>query len=157
MSRSGATSAEIEAIYRDRFSAFVLAMTAHLRERETALDAVQDGFALGLDHRRRFRGDGSLEAWLWRIVLNVTRDRLRARRGHRDSEQGRTANESETDNDLRAALLALPERQRLAIFLRYYADLSYQQIADNAVPDWPDLFASRRSIVIVSRRAPGSC
>ena len=33
-------------------------------------------------------------------------------------------------DDLRSALLALPERQRLAVFLRYYADLSYGQIAD---------------------------
>lgn len=33
-------------------------------------------------------------------------------------------------DELRAAILALPERQRTAVFLRYYADLSYAQIAD---------------------------
>ncbi len=31
--------------------------------------------------------------------------------------------------ELRAAVAALPERQRLALFLRYYADLDYQSIA----------------------------
>jgi RNA polymerase sigma-70 factor (ECF subfamily) len=35
-----------------------------------------------------------------------------------------------SDDDVRASLLSLPERQRLAVFLRYYADLSYEQIAD---------------------------
>ena len=30
-------------------------------------------------------------------------------------------------------MLALPERQRLAVFLRYYADLSYEEIADALV------------------------
>jgi RNA polymerase sigma factor (sigma-70 family) len=33
------------------------------------------------------------------------------------------------DDTLRAALAALPERQRLAAFLRYYADLDYESIA----------------------------
>jgi RNA polymerase sigma factor (sigma-70 family) len=33
------------------------------------------------------------------------------------------------DDDLRSRLLALPERQRLTVFLRYYADLSYDEIA----------------------------
>jgi RNA polymerase sigma-70 factor (ECF subfamily) len=32
--------------------------------------------------------------------------------------------------DVRSALSALPERQRVALFLRYYADLDYQSIAD---------------------------
>jgi RNA polymerase sigma factor (sigma-70 family) len=31
--------------------------------------------------------------------------------------------------DVRAAVAALPERQRLVLFLRYYADLDYEAIA----------------------------
>jgi RNA polymerase sigma factor (sigma-70 family) len=31
--------------------------------------------------------------------------------------------------ELRAAVSALPERQRLALFLRHYADLDYEAIA----------------------------
>jgi RNA polymerase sigma factor (sigma-70 family) len=37
--------------------------------------------------------------------------------------------EQSEDDALRAALAALPERQRLAAFLRYYADLDYEDIA----------------------------
>ena len=33
-------------------------------------------------------------------------------------------------SDVAAAIQALPERQRLAVFLRYYADLDYQQIGE---------------------------
>jgi RNA polymerase sigma factor (sigma-70 family) len=36
----------------------------------------------------------------------------------------------EPDARLRAALALLPERQRLALFLRYYADLDYRTIAE---------------------------
>ena len=35
-----------------------------------------------------------------------------------------------TDGRLAAAIQALPERQRLAVFLRYYADLEYRQIGE---------------------------
>jgi RNA polymerase sigma-70 factor (ECF subfamily) len=43
------------------------------------------------------------------------------------STNGSTTHE---DARLAAAIAALPERQRLAIFLRYYADLDYAAIAD---------------------------
>jgi len=108
-------------------------MTALLREGEAALDVVQEGFALALSRRESYRGDGSLEAWVWQIVLNVARDRLRSRQRHDEglrSETVRAENELDGDGELLVSLLALPERQRLAIFLRYYADLSYEQIAE---------------------------
>ena len=34
------------------------------------------------------------------------------------------------DGDVRSRVAALPERQRLVLFLRYYADLDYQRIAE---------------------------
>lgn len=129
--RTGATSAEIEAIYRERFRGFLLSVTALLRDGEAALDVVQDGFALALHRRGSFRGDGTLEAWLWRVVLNVARDRRRSRQRRSAPPQlEMTGEASEPEGDLRECLLALPERQRLAVFLRYYADLSYDQIAE---------------------------
>jgi RNA polymerase sigma-70 factor (ECF subfamily) len=100
-----------------------------LRDGDAALDVVQDGFAQALDRRRTFRREGSLEGWIWRIVLNVARDRLRARRGGLAREPA-APEELHVGPDLRKRLLALPERQRLAIFLHYYADMSYEQIAE---------------------------
>lgn len=131
MRRSGATSAEIEAIYRERFRGFLLSVTALLRDGEIALDVVQEGFALALHRRRSFRREGSLEAWLWRIMLNVARDHQRSQ--YREGSPTRfntTVDAGEPDDDLRTLLLGLPERQRLAIFFRYYADLSYEEIAE---------------------------
>ena len=132
MNRPGATPREIEAIYRRRFRAFLLSVTALLGDGEAALDVVQDGFALALHRRRSFRGEGTLEGWLWRIVLNLARDERRARRQRRAHHRptADTAEAGDAPADLRSLLLALPERQRLAVFLRYYADLSYAEIAE---------------------------
>jgi RNA polymerase sigma-70 factor (ECF subfamily) len=132
MRRKDSREAEIEALYRKRFRSFALGATALLRDGEAALDVVQEAFAIALRRRGSFRGDGNLEAWLWRIVINVARDRGRARR--REERPFPLLRALETDSeptdDMKALLLALPERQRLAIFLRYYADLSYAQIAE---------------------------
>jgi RNA polymerase sigma factor (sigma-70 family) len=131
MAGSDASPAAIEAIYRERFRAFLFSVTALLGDGEAALDVVQDGFALALRRRASFRGEGSLEAWLWRIVLNVARDRRRSRRRQEPFTQRESFGDpSEASDDLRASLLALPERQRLAVFLRYYADLSYREIGE---------------------------
>lgn len=136
MGENGAASTEIEAIYRKRFRAFLFTATALLGDGEAALDVVQDGFALALRRRDSYRREGSLEAWVWRIVLNVARDRRRSSRRllaalpRAEQTVEETEDGRDSDNDLRALLVGLPERQRLAVFLRYYADFSYEQIAD---------------------------
>lgn len=131
MRGNGAAPAEIEAIYRKRFRAFLFSVTALLGDGDAALDVVQDGFAIALRRRDSYRSEGSLEAWLWRIVINVARDRRRSiRRLAAPAHFETTEDAREPDDDVRTLLLALPERQRLAVFLRYYADLSYGQIAE---------------------------
>jgi RNA polymerase sigma factor (sigma-70 family) len=86
--------------------------------------------------RGQFRGEGNLEAWLWRIVVRSSRD-LTARIARRPSvpfgdESAIRTVESLGDNGSAAEQLIaeLPERQRLVLFLRYYADLEYATIAE---------------------------
>lgn len=132
MKEKGARIEDLERLYRDRHVYFVQVARAVVGDEATAHDAVQEGFAQAIRWRDSFRGEGPLEAWLWRAVLNAA---LAARRlsGVFDpfelvpepAANGRPAEEKET----RAWIAALPERQRLAIFLRYYADLDYQAIA----------------------------
>jgi RNA polymerase sigma factor (sigma-70 family) len=129
--KEGADPAEIETIYRARLSDFRRVAAAIVGDVERGSDAVQEAFGNALRKRKSFRGEGSLEAWLWRLVVNEARDELRAdRRGPVPvllSANGSTTHE---DARLAAAVAALPERQRLAIFLRYYADLDYASIAE---------------------------
>lgn len=123
------TTAAIEAIYRSDFDAFTGAAMAIVRDREQALDAVQEGFARALRQSKRFRGDGSLRGWIWRIVLNEAHDQLRRRKrllGGAPSVNGT----GPTTPGLPQELHKLPDRQRLVIFLRYYADLDYATIAE---------------------------
>ncbi|MDQ3671765.1 MAG: sigma-70 family RNA polymerase sigma factor [Actinomycetota bacterium] len=130
----GATLDEIEHVYRERLPEYRRVAAAIVGDRELALDAVQEGFAIAVRQRATFRGDGSLEAWLWRIVVNAARGQQRRRpdAGELPDQPDALDNGSAADPHelVRAALSLLPERQRLVLFLRYYADLDYGAIAD---------------------------
>ena len=127
--RRGATLDELEALYRRRFDVFVRIAASVTGDSERARDAVQEAFATAVRKRGSFRRDGPLEAWGWRIVLNAARSDVRRGIAAVAYDDGAAVNgHREHDAELRVALARLPERQRIAIFLRYYADLDYAAI-----------------------------
>jgi RNA polymerase sigma factor (sigma-70 family) len=129
--RRGAALDELEALYRSRFEVFARVAASVTGDAEQARDAVQEAFATAVSKRGSFRGDGPLEAWVWRIVLNAARaDRRRSTPASFFDERAATNGHPEQDAELRAALACLPERQRLAVFLRYYADLDYAAVGE---------------------------
>ena len=118
---------------------------AVLREERSAEDAVQDAFeralsALGRYPEERLRAM-RLRPWMYKITLNVARNRLRQRRevpveeisvvDDAGSVEGR-----EGVMDALDALRRLPERQRVAVTLRYLQDLPYGEIS--GVTGWPE-------------------
>ena len=129
--RRGARLDELEALYRSRFDVFGRVAASVTGDSERARDAVQEAFATAVRRRHSFRGEGPLEAWVWRIVLNAARSDVRRTVPAHDHEHAVAANgQPEHDAELRLALARLPERQRTAVFLRYYADLDYAAIGE---------------------------
>jgi RNA polymerase sigma-70 factor, ECF subfamily len=128
----GATTRQIERVYRSRYSGFVGAMTAVVRNPEDAADVVQDGFAQALTRRREFHGAGPLEAWIWKIVLRKAFDRLAGARVQVPLRELPELGlpDPETDPELEAALRQLPPRKRLVVYLHYLADLPYPTVAE---------------------------
>jgi RNA polymerase sigma factor (sigma-70 family) len=125
----GASLTEIEAVYRSRFGEFCSVAAAILRDREAGRDAVQDAFAKAVRSRREFRRTGPLDAWLWRTVVNTAIAERRRRSAPHLVEQETAVEELDRD-DVRTVIQQLPERQRLVVFLRYWADLEYAAIAE---------------------------
>jgi RNA polymerase sigma-70 factor, ECF subfamily len=125
--RRGASLADLEGLYRARFGAFVRVATAVTGDEGLAADAVHDAFVQAVRKRRSFRGEGPLEAWLWRMVVNAAKKRL----SRNESIELPTADAQQNGfgDPVRVAVASLPERQRLTLFLRYYADLDYDAIA----------------------------
>ena len=116
---------------------------ALLREERAAEDAVQDAFerafsALGRYPEERLR-NMMLRPWLYRITLNVARNRLRRRREVPVEEVPAVLGSDESREgvmDVLGALGRLPERQRVAVTLRYLQDLPYAEIS--GITGWPE-------------------
>ena len=128
--------------------------SAMLRNAPIAEDAVQEAFerafvALGKYPEERIRVL-ALRAWLYRITLNVVRNLVRDRRREvpiteapdRPDKRFRVSSEIAFEEDQEAwldvlkALECLPDRQRVAVTLRYVQDLPYAEISE--VTGWPE-------------------
>lgn len=134
VTRRGATPAQLEALYRERFEHFVRVAAAVCGDGELGRDAVQAAFTIAVRERRSFRGSGTLAAWVWRIVVNEARHAAREPlAGASEAREEPTVNGDYDDHDdplrVRKWIATLPPRQREALFLRYYADLDYATIA----------------------------
>jgi RNA polymerase sigma factor (sigma-70 family) len=126
------TRDELEALYRDRYPQFVpMATTLTRGDVGEANDLVQEAFARAYANAATFRGDGPLAGWVWRILFHHG-SRVRAGRqqvAEVDETLVAALPDPAADPELQAALQALSPRQRTIVFLRFYADLSYAEIA----------------------------
>jgi len=133
MKRMGLQAEEIERLYRANYSKFVNVLASATGSYESGRDATQEAFARALAARGQFRGEGSVEGWVWRIALRVANERwARADWGRQDDSALPDVRlvMPERDPALTEALKELPKRRRLFVFLRYFADLSYAEIAE---------------------------
>jgi RNA polymerase sigma-70 factor (sigma-E family) len=102
-----------------------------------AEDLVQDAFTRLVGRLQHLRDPGAFGAYLRRTIVNLATSHFRHRRVERsylEREAGapsREGNPSEAlDETMHAALLRLPQRQRAAIVLRFYEDLSDVQTSE---------------------------
>lgn len=104
-------------------------------ERDLAQDLVQDAFVRLFGRYRDLRDSNHFEAYLRKTIVNLSKDHRR-KGTHERSYLSRYAPPERVDvpptrdDELRVALMQLPERQRAAIALRYLEDLSEQQTAE---------------------------
>jgi RNA polymerase sigma-70 factor (sigma-E family) len=114
---------------------------AYLLTGEPALaeDLVQDAFVRLIGRFTRLRDPDAFDAYLRRTVINLSHSTLRRRRVERAHlhQQAVLSGRSDTDqrdvetaDELWRQLRQLAPRQRTALVLRYYEDLSEQQTAD---------------------------
>ena len=99
-----------------------------------AEDAVQESALLAWRRAETRWPESELRPWFLAIVANRCRERRRGRwaRVLRIAEPPRTPSidaDRDTALAVRAALQALPHEARLALVLRYYLDLSYEEVS----------------------------
>ncbi len=142
--RSGDSEAWGE-IYRQYAAAIFRFCRRALPSREDAEDATMEVFVKVREKLSQYDTSRPFSAWLYKVAANHCWDTLRRRRVRQDLETGEVETlplahpdpgqlerllEERTSQEVRAALAQLPARSRMALVLRYYSDMSYDEIAD---------------------------
>lgn len=112
---------------------------------EDAEDATMEIFMKLRDKLSQFDHTRSFTAWLYKVAANHCWDMLRRRKGrqnketedvddipleHPDPNQLERLIEERSNEEVRKALGKLGVRARMALVMRYYSDMSYDEIAD---------------------------
>jgi RNA polymerase sigma-70 factor, ECF subfamily len=151
MAATAAGDAQAFRILVERWSPRVQAFLVRvLAQRADAEDLTQETFVRVYRASARYAGEGRFAAWLFRIAGNLARGELRRRRvrgwflgtpavddetvlaslpAPRHFEADGPLQDGDTRTALARALARLPERQRLAVVLRYFEDLSVRDTA----------------------------
>ncbi len=124
-------------LYQENYRQLLRIAVLLVDDRGSAEDIVQDAFVRVYDSRTRLRDPDKALAFLRQAVLNRARSVLRRRRVARRYQPRLATRDTQPDDTgrgvdravLSAALAQLPRRQREAIVLRYYADLSEARTA----------------------------
>jgi RNA polymerase sigma-70 factor (ECF subfamily) len=126
----GPLDSDLEDLYRRRQAAFQVMLASVTGNVESARDVVQEAFVRALQKQEGFRGEGSLEAWVWRIAFRVAVGSKGSHEFGVDEVPEVAFVDESRDPTLAAAVRGLPPQRRMAIFLRYFADLSYAEIGE---------------------------
>ena len=108
---------------------------SHVRDRETALDIVQESVTKALARADSLREPAYVRTWFYRILTNECMDHFRRRKNLVPLEEWMdTEVYQEFDVgdkvDLYRALDQLEERERMVIQLRFFEDMKLSEIAE---------------------------
>lgn len=128
-------------VYKDRV--YSIALYFFHGEHAVAGDVTQQVFLKLMTSIDQFRADAAFSTWLYRLVVNACLDVARHRAAHasltaRTTQESIASTGSQEDEyaraqlatSVRAAISALPPKFRVAVLLRYFDDLSYEEISE---------------------------
>ena len=123
--------------YKDRV--YSIALYFFHGDSAAASDITQQVFLKLITNIGQFRGDSEFSTWLHRLVVNACMDSVRRRKPHKtldrlnrdiaipQSQEADLARD-EVANSVREAVASMPAKFRIAVLLRYFEDLSYEQM-----------------------------
>jgi RNA polymerase sigma-70 factor, ECF subfamily len=127
-------------VYKDRV--YSISLYFFHGDEAMASDVSQQVFLKLMTSIGQFRGNAGFSTWLYRLVVNACLDAARRRkpdsmhsdRFRPDAFAGPGSQEedyarAQVAYSVRAAVSALPPKFRIAVLLRYFEDLSYEQMA----------------------------
>jgi RNA polymerase sigma-70 factor (ECF subfamily) len=141
--KEGNRKAFSELVQRHQRSLLRLGMR-FTKEQSLAEDIVQDSFIKAFQKIALFEGRSSFKSWLYQIALNTARNKFRDRFGSGSFDSVNIEDvplgvdpgaetgmiRADMKKRVRAEIEKLPDRQRMALSLRIFEELSFKEIAE---------------------------
>lgn len=137
--KSGDRRAFSELVKRHQRSVLRLSLR-FVKDLDTAEDVTQEAFIKAYEKLNSFEGRSSFKSWLFQIAVNTARNKIREwKRNTVDIDEVQLAVDAEAESTLVHSAVAdilhkevekLPFKQKTALVLRVYEDLSFNEIAE---------------------------
>ncbi|NCN27776.1 sigma-70 family RNA polymerase sigma factor [bacterium] len=113
----------------------------YMKDHGSADDVVQDSFLKAYKAIGSFKGDSSFKSWVMRIAINTSKNAIRARSRHQGAdvetqvlatvhEDFSRMEKGQTVEILKEAIDKLPAKQREALELRIFEEMSFKEVAE---------------------------
>lgn len=108
----------------------------YAKERETALDIVQNAICKAIENEHQLRNPEAVKTWFYRILINESMSLLKKNKWMESYDEQEklepvyVETAFEKDDSVAQAVDKLPDKLRTVILLRFYEDLSLQEIAE---------------------------
>jgi RNA polymerase sigma-70 factor (ECF subfamily) len=127
---------DLDAFCRDQYGRILGMLGLYCGDRDLAEELTQETLARACRDWPRLASSDGAERWLARVAFNLAKSSFRSRAARRRviERYGPFLEDVTVDRDpasvlaVRAAVAALPERQRRAVILRYFADLPIAEV-----------------------------
>ena len=115
----------------DNYQKYYRLAYSYVHNEDDAMDIVQEGAYKAILHADALRKEEYAGTWIYRIMMNEAVNFVRKnRRDYTEVEEDMaTVEDRYQDFDLRKAIDALPEEERAIIILRFFEDLTIEQVA----------------------------
>lgn len=137
--RNGNRSSFSELVKRHQRGLLRLSMR-FMKDMDLAQDVVQDSFIKAFEKLNLFEGRSSFKSWLYQITVNTARNKLRENRyDFSNIDDVHLSVSATAENGMVHAAVSeiiqtevdrLPFKQKTALVLRVYEDMSFAEIAD---------------------------
>ncbi len=137
-----------------------------MRDLQLAEDVVQEAFIKAYKNLKSFEGRSSFKSWMYKITINTAKNKLRIKKRvqigihqvclAKDSEAEDRLIAQDVKKSVKALIDQLPLKQKTALVLRVFDDMSFKEIAGIMKCPYDTAKANYRHGILKLRRIIGS-
>jgi RNA polymerase sigma factor (sigma-70 family) len=152
------TDVELRLFCTSLYPRLLGALSLYCADEDLAEDLTQDALVRVCTHWKTVRGADNPQGWAYRVAINLAKSHFRREAIWRRvlpraaPARGQVSTDGYTPVDVREAVFTLPPRERVVVILRFYVDLTVNEVAAlTGFPEGSVKTLTRRAVQLLRR------